>query len=675
VKAFLVTYALCVFAVSALTPSDAAAQTTPTFSITITEPSELIEEVGTIRRIGRAEIEARSARTLDEALRLLPGISVRTGGDGTPRIDVRGFRSRHVLLLINGVPANSTSDGQFDPARIPTDMIREVKVSYGSSSVLYGDNALAAVVEITTIDTAPDGNLNVNAGTPDQRGIGGRYARTLGNWSFAAAATGYETDGFRLPGTFAPTTLEDGGRRQNSDRDRGNVRGAVGYQFSPAVSLGSEWSFGTGSYGIPATTIDDATDIFAQTPRFERVEGYRLASGQVSIVAAASRRVNVRAWLYRNMQREDRARYDDDTYSSMDDPLVQGTFRSRERSTVTGSSALARLDFDRLGWVRVAINQRRESLDSSGVIRDVAVGGTAAGAGGRGSGEGRGGSRPATFDERAFSIDRQVDVYSSGAEWEAHPVRRLGTVVGGAVNLQRRPHGGANAEPTWIAGVSYAATGALKLRVSATRKVRVPSIDQLFDAAAGNPELRAEHAYGVDAGADYQLRGSTVSLSTFATNAYDFIERISGSPFENHDRYRFRGAEVAAHTPWIPRVDLRVAYSFLDADDLTDGTRPLQTRPRHRGSLEWIWKPMATSAIRGAVYRTGAQLFDSRGAVPVQLEASGYALVDVGITHTVARRYDIAFDVTNLFDRLYDQAYALPREGHTALLTLRARLD
>ena len=671
----LVTYVLGVLVgVLALAPLDAAAQTIPTFSVSITERSELVEEVGTTRRIGRAEIEARSARTLDEALRLLPGVSIRTGGDGTPRIDVRGFRSRHVLLLINGVPANSTSDGQFDPARIPTDMVREVKVSYGSSSVLYGDNALAAVIEITTIDNAPDANLNVSAGTPDQRGVGGRYARTLGNWSFAAAATSYETDGFRLPRTFAPTTLEDGGRRQNSDRDRGNVRGAAGYRFSPAVSLGSEWSFGNGSYGIPATTIDDATDIFAQTPRFERVEDYRLASGQVSIVAAASRRVNVRAWLYRNTQREDRARYDDDTYSSMDDPLVQGTFRSRERSTVTGSSALARLAFDRFGWLRVAINQRRESLESNGVIRDVAVGG-AAGGGGGGGGGGRGGTRPAAFDERAFSIDRHLDVYSSGAEWQVHPVTRLGTVFGAAVNLQRRPGGASSATPTWIAGVSYAATGALKLRASATRKVRVPSIDQLFDASAGNPELRAEHAYGVDAGADYQLRGSTLSLSTFATNAHDFIERESGLPFENHDRYRFRGAEVAAQTPWIPHVDLRVAYGFLDADDLTDGTRPLQTRPRHRGSLEWMWRPMAASAIRGAVSSTGAQLFDSRGAVPVQLEAGGYTLVDIGFTHTVARRYDIAFDVTNLFDRLYDQAYALPREGRAALLTLRARLD
>jgi vitamin B12 transporter len=161
-------------ALLALLPTTAAAQGIPTFSVSITEPSEIVEQVGTTRRITRADIDARNARTLDEALRLLPGVYVRTGGDGTPRIDVRGFRSRHVLLLINGVQVSSTVDGQFDPARISTKAIREIKVSYGSSSVLYGDNAVAGVIEITTIDDKPEASLEVSGGTPDQQGIGGR---------------------------------------------------------------------------------------------------------------------------------------------------------------------------------------------------------------------------------------------------------------------------------------------------------------------------------------------------------------------------------------------------------------------------------------------------------------------------------------------------------------------
>jgi outer membrane receptor protein involved in Fe transport len=71
------------------------------------------------------------------------------------------------------------------------------------------------------------------------------------------------------------------------------------------------------------------------------------------------------------------------------------------------------------------------------------------------------------------------------------------------------------------------------------------------------------------------------------------------------------------------------------------------------------------------VYGTGTQLYDSRGSNPVQREACDYTLVDVGFSQTLARRFQVALDVNNLFDRLYDQSYALPREGRTAVVTLR----
>ena len=61
-----------------------------------------------------------------------------------------GFRSRHVLLLLDGIPLNSTFDGQFDPSIIPTENIAKIKVSYGTSSVLYGQGALAGVINIIT---------------------------------------------------------------------------------------------------------------------------------------------------------------------------------------------------------------------------------------------------------------------------------------------------------------------------------------------------------------------------------------------------------------------------------------------------------------------------------------------------------------------------------------------
>jgi vitamin B12 transporter len=312
----------------AVAQDTAAVQNPPVFSVSVTESSELVEFVGTTRRLTRADIQARSARTLDDALRLLPGVFVRTGGDGTPRIDVRGFRSRHVLLLINGVPANSTSDGQFDPARISTAGIREIKVSYGSSSVLYGDNALAAVIEITTVDSRPDAVVEVSAGTPELEGIDGRYARTVGNWSLTTTGAAFNSEGFSLPGSFTPTSVENGGRRDNSDRDRRELRAALGYSVSPTFVLTSEWAVNAGSYGVPASAVNDSSDVFAQMPRFERVTGYQQWSGQASANLKPLPRLNLRAWVYHHAQHDDRSRYDDSTYTNMDDPLVSGTFQS-----------------------------------------------------------------------------------------------------------------------------------------------------------------------------------------------------------------------------------------------------------------------------------------------------------------------------------------------------------
>jgi outer membrane receptor for ferrienterochelin and colicin len=72
-----------------------------------------VESIGTVREITAGDIARRHVQTLDQALELLPGLDIRTGTDGVPRVDLRGFRSRHVLLL-NGIPFNSTFDGQFD---------------------------------------------------------------------------------------------------------------------------------------------------------------------------------------------------------------------------------------------------------------------------------------------------------------------------------------------------------------------------------------------------------------------------------------------------------------------------------------------------------------------------------------------------------------------------------
>ncbi|WP_315903036.1 TonB-dependent receptor [Shewanella phaeophyticola] len=96
------------------------------------QSASAVESSMTHWSLSRADIEASGAQSLDKVLKTVPGIYVRVGGQGTPRVDIRGFKSRHVIYLINGVPANSAEDGQFDPSVVPTALIESIEVSVGA---------------------------------------------------------------------------------------------------------------------------------------------------------------------------------------------------------------------------------------------------------------------------------------------------------------------------------------------------------------------------------------------------------------------------------------------------------------------------------------------------------------------------------------------------------------
>lgn len=125
----------------------------------------------------RKEIRALGVRTLDELLTLVPGFDVRP----TNQIDVRGissvFNSR-VLLMIDGVPMD---DAYYGGPGKTTDLVNleyveRVEIIRGPGSALYGTNAFAGVISVTTRtresgSTAPAVALSAGAGTvPDGQG-------------------------------------------------------------------------------------------------------------------------------------------------------------------------------------------------------------------------------------------------------------------------------------------------------------------------------------------------------------------------------------------------------------------------------------------------------------------------------------------------------------------------
>jgi len=99
-----------------------------------------------------AEIEARQATTLADAMGLVPGLSiVQTGAPGQQSsLFVRGAESDQTLLLWNGIALNDPYFGGANWQFVPTDGAERIEVIRGPFSALYGSGAMGGVVSLLT---------------------------------------------------------------------------------------------------------------------------------------------------------------------------------------------------------------------------------------------------------------------------------------------------------------------------------------------------------------------------------------------------------------------------------------------------------------------------------------------------------------------------------------------
>ena len=115
-----------------------------------------------------ALIDTLGNTDLLEPLRTVSGVEVvQTGArGGATSIFVRGGASNFSKVLVDGVPANDIG-GAFDLSDVLTAGVERVEVLRGSNSVLYGTDALAGVINITTrrgTSRVPEAALSIDGG-------------------------------------------------------------------------------------------------------------------------------------------------------------------------------------------------------------------------------------------------------------------------------------------------------------------------------------------------------------------------------------------------------------------------------------------------------------------------------------------------------------------------------
>ncbi len=179
------------------------------------------------RVISARDIERSGAVTLQQALeRELAGIEFHQAGYGTS-LSFQGLDSRYVLFLLDGERMAGETYGNIDFSRIPLSSVARIEVVRGASSVLYGSNAMGAVINIITREPRKkvEVGASVRYGTPFQRN---------GSDSLAGKATASDSRTYRnrldLPNLNADLSL-------GVNLGKFKSRTAAAYRMSDAFRL------------------------------------------------------------------------------------------------------------------------------------------------------------------------------------------------------------------------------------------------------------------------------------------------------------------------------------------------------------------------------------------------------------------------------------------------------
>ncbi len=225
-------------------------QLIPTVTVASRRTQLLWESPSAVTVFTRKDIRNSGAVELADLLRRVPGFDVYQVKPGFPVVGARSMTTAGnnlILLLVDGREAvyEFTGFAFWNVLSIDMEEIERIEVIRGPGSALYGANAFAAVVSITTVADRQVGGTDIytGAGETGQYHLFGRYRDAfnlgVGDLSFSV--------GLGLKGRVSPSDVRDDMAMENF-RTHGYLRYQKGRQFD--LSLHTGVSSGNGLFYV-----------------------------------------------------------------------------------------------------------------------------------------------------------------------------------------------------------------------------------------------------------------------------------------------------------------------------------------------------------------------------------------------------------------------------------------
>jgi len=194
--------------------------------------------------ITKDDIARSGATSVLEVLSAAGGIDVTATSEApaTSSLTMRGGGDGKIVVLLDGRRMNNPDMSTINWLDVPLSRVKRIEVVRGAGSVVYGDNAVAGVVNIITGDEP----------TPETQAEPGfslsAYGGSFGMYGGHAGIT-YSDLPFTLNATY--TTQGSNGQRERSENAAQGISASFGLSPSDALDVETSLSYSTTSYQLP----------------------------------------------------------------------------------------------------------------------------------------------------------------------------------------------------------------------------------------------------------------------------------------------------------------------------------------------------------------------------------------------------------------------------------------
>lgn len=559
----------------------------------VNQPAQLVV-------IGPGEIRASGAGSVPELLERAAGLRVRSLYGANPTaldLDARGFGetgNSHVLVLLDGRRLNAPDSHAVEHWQaLPLARVERIEVQYGSGNVLYGDNAVGAVVNIVTRDRRNAGPaVDLRAGSFGTVQAGAALGLEGDLWRGALDLSLAHTDAFR-----AHNAADDGslGGTLRFPLAGGEARVALGYGRLEADL--------PGYLSLAQAQADPRQSIAANGQGWTDRDTWHVRPGLDLRLGEHARLSGELGFEHARMQGY--LSYGGGSFSLVDNRHDTWSLSPRLNldHPLFGLSAdtVLGLDFYRTDYGAA-------KLDSfAGASRVDMIQ-----------------SSRGLYAQSSLGVSERVTLtLGARRQWVEQDTRRGGAALDND-----------HARNAWDLGLSWRPSAELRLFARHGAVFRFAKTDELTTFSGLGTALRPEHGYSSDLGLDWQVGGRRLQATVYRLDLRDEIAyNLATFQNENLQRTRHQGLTLEGRWPLSPSLGLRAGYAYTDAT-FTDGAdrgRRIPLVPRHRGDLALDWKLNDAWTVAASVSRAGEQYFGS-DTDNSSLPMAGYTVWDLSAT-------------------------------------------